>query len=382
MREPPTLTLRVIAFSVVVSAGILLRLWAASSGENYDMESWWIASQALLDGKSIYASTHRYNYGPIWGYVLAGLRHLAQALGDDSMRTLHILVTITLSISDLALALIAGCGSFFRFLLIFLNPISIITTGYHVQFDNLAILIALAAWRLFQRSQTPASFVLAGLVLGSSLCVKHIFSIFLVWLPFLVGYKQLSQRLLYGITALTLFGASFLPWVHDSISWQGIVRNVFQYTSTEGHSLISLASSSTLGIKDRNLFVLLLSAIGLFLTNRPRLHPVAPLLYLIAITGLSSGMARNYLAIPVVAIMSLSPSYLGLPYLAVATLALITVNSSLGTVEVVAQLSSSPLVTYELAQTVLVLLLAALLWMGSPSLEISAPSTKGQHERR
>jgi len=339
------------------------------------MESWWIASQALLDGNSIYASTHRYNYGPLWGYLLVGLRHLAQALGDDTIHTLHILITLTLSICDLALALLVGCGSFSRFSLFFLNPISIITTGYHVQFDNVAILIALTAWRLFLRSRTSASVMVAGLALGLSLCVKHIFSIFLVWLPFLVGYKEASQRLLFAGTSLALFGASFLPWVHDPDSWRGIVRNVFGYTSTEGHSLLSLATSSLFGIKDRSLFLLLLSTTGLLLTERSRLHPVAPLLYLIAITGLSSGMARNYLAIPVVAILSLSPIYLSLPYLAVATLALITVNSSLGSLEVVAHLNSSPFVTYEIVQAVLIALLVALLWSHRCSLDCSPTIT-------
>ena len=88
-----------------------------------------------------------------------------------------------------------------------------------------------------------------------------------------------------------------------------------------------------------------------------RLHRIAPLVYLIALTALSSGMARNYLAVPLSGVfyfLSYGPS---MAYILVALAALVTINPSLGVSEVATHISSSPLVTYEVAQCALLLLL-------------------------
>ena len=68
-------------------------------------------------------------------------------------------------------------------------------------------------------------------------------------------------------------------------------------------------------------------------------------------------MARNYLAIPLIGVFYFFSFWTSLAYIIVASAALVTVNGDLGVVEVVRQLSSSTLVTYELAQGMLVLLL-------------------------
>jgi hypothetical protein len=68
-------------------------------------------------------------------------------------------------------------------------------------------------------------------------------------------------------------------------------------------------------------------------------------------------MARNYLAVPLVGVFYFLSYWPSKAYILVALAALLTVHASLGVSEVVAQLSTSPLVTYEVAQCVLVLLL-------------------------
>ncbi len=355
-RTPP---LFVLASALLI--GVVLRLLAASVFDNYDMESWWIASEAVLAGEPVYAATHRYNYGPIWSYIIGALRSLSKLTGADTITRLHLFMTAFLTLSDIGLSFILWrLTSPSIALLFFLNPISIIVTGYHIQFDNLAILIGLAGWFVFTNGASWSATAIGSLLFGASLSMKHVFSLFLAWLPFLTEVRTLRHRIAFGAVSLSVFVASFLPWFDHPAAWAGIRANVFAYTSTEGHSLTSaLASALSVG-SPRSLFMILAALTGLVFIHRHNLHRVAPFVYLIALTALSSGMARNYLAVPLVGIfyfLTVRPSML---YLLLGLTALVTVNTSLGSPEVIVKLSSTQLCTYELVQCALILLIVKL----------------------
>jgi hypothetical protein len=261
----------------------------------------------------------------------------------------------------------------------FLNPISLATTGYHIQFDNFAILIGLMGWISFLRPSASLSHVLcAGTLFGLSLSIKHVFSLFLSWLPFLWGIRSLKDRLIFGASAFTVFLLSFAPWLNDTTAWQGIRANVFGYLSTEGHSLTSDLAAFVPGLPARPLFIGLIALAGATLIRLRVLHIKEPYLYLIALTALSSGMARNYLAVPLIAIFLLPRSFWFMAYGLVALLIFATVTPALGTSEVLMHLFSSPLVTYELAQALLLggaLQIARAAKPESPTSEtIAAPS--------
>ena len=344
-------------FILLCVAGVALRLIAASAGDNYDMESWWIASEAFNHGESIYSATHRYNYGPIWFYILGGLRNLSAMTGDDTITRFHLFIAAFLSLVDLSLGafILRRKGKLTLAALFILNPVSIIVTGYHIQFDNLAILLGLLSWQVFTLGTDRRSLLVAAALLGGSLTTKHIFSIFVAWLPFLTSVRTLPARLAYGALALAIFAGSFYPWVSDPDSLNGIVANVLRYTSTEGHSLTALISSLLDGVPQRTVFVLLLALCGaLFLRFRPA-QTSSPLIYITLLTTLSSGMARNYLAIPLVALVTLSPSITSWIYYALATVALCSVHPALGVTEVVLPLTQWRYVSYETLQVVLAL---------------------------
>lgn len=345
-------------YAITIVAGIGLRLLAALQGDNYDMESWWIVSEGIRSGESVYTATHRYNYGPIWAYIIGGLRYLSALSGPDTITRLHLFITGSLSLADVGIGLLlASWGSPWLFPLFLLNPISVIVTGYHIQFDNLAILIGLVGWARFVGGSTTRDTILAGLIFGSSLATKHLFIVFLAWVPFLTIKREKAQRLLFASTSLKVFLLSFVPFAFDPASLEGMKRNVFQYVSTEGHSLINALNFAASTFPDRTLFMVILALLGVALGCVGRLGNNAPLFYLCALTSLSSGMARNYLAIPLVAVTlwrHLPTSWL---YICVALLALVTVNPSLGVSEVVQPLSTTPLITYELAQLALLALL-------------------------
>lgn len=351
----PRLTLSSLALVLAVVAGVVARLASASIGDNYDMESWWIASEAFRAGQPIYTATHRYNYGPVWFGIIGGLRELSASTGPDTVHRLHLFLTGFLSLVDFALAAIVfRAVSPMMGVAFFLNPISLAVTGYHIQFDNFAILTGLLGWISFTSpSKSTRHVFITGLCFGLSLSIKHVFSLFLGWLPFLTGVRSLRERLIFGGTALVTFLLSFTPWIAAPAAWQGIRANVFGYLSTEGHSLTSDLASLLPGVAARSIFMTLLTAVGALLYYREALHMKAPLIYLVALTALSSGMARNYLAIPLVALFLLPRVIWSLLYLAIASVIFITVNPALGTSEVADHLLSSPYITYELAQALL-----------------------------
>lgn len=357
-RDLPISSLNTPGYSLttaLVLLGIVIRLLSASVGDNFDMESWWIASEAFHSGEAIYTATHRYNYGPIWFWIIGGLRELSALTGPDSVHRLHLFLTGFLSLIDLALAsIIYRLVSPAMALTFFLNPISLATTGYHIQFDNFAILIGLLAWLSFTRPSMSRYHLLGvGILFGLSLSIKHVFSLFLCWLPFLTGVRSLKERILFSGAAFAVFLLSFTPWINDASAWQGIQANVFGYLSTEGHSLTSNLASLRPGLEPRPLFITLIALTGALLLRFQALHTSAPYLYLIVLTALSSGMARNYLAVPLVGIFLLPRTLWFAAYFGVASIIFVTTTPALGTKEVILPFFSSPYITYELAQLLL-----------------------------
>lgn len=355
MTNVPEPSKKIVCIALVV--GVIVRLLTAAAGDNYDMESWWIASEAALRGESIYTATHRYNYGPLWSYIIGGLRWLSGATGPDTITRLHLFMTGFLTLADLFLAYaLARSTSSAVGVLFFLNPISCFVTGYHIQFDTLAIALGIASWMKLTRTPSRGALITAGILFGVSLSMKHIFSLFIAWLPFITSIRSLKERVAYGSIALTIFISSFLPWIGDPEAWASIQRNVFGYTSTEGHSLTSYLSAWC-PLPPRPLFMGLTIAAGILLSRARHVHRFAPQLYLIALPALASGMARNYLAIPLFGIFTFLFARAGLAYLLVATLAFVTVNEDLGTTEVALHLLSTPLVSYSLCQALLLITL-------------------------
>lgn len=344
---------RTVVTVVAVVAGLLARLLTASAGDNYDMESWWIASEGVLRGEPVYAATHRYNYGPLWSYCIGALRWISAATGPDTITRLHLFMTTLLTLPDLLLAYILSRTVGWQVgVLFFLNPISCFVTGYHVQFDNLAIVLGIVSWIVFQGASSRRSLFLAAVLLGASLSIKHVFAPFLAWIPLCSMIRNLSARVVYLGAALVIFIASFAPWVGDPEVWASIQRNVFEYRSTEGYTVTSIVAS-WLGVSARQLFILLTIAAGCVLVRFTNLQRFAPQLYLLALVGFSSGMARNYLAIPLIAVFAHRSAWPAQAYLLIGTLAFVTVNTNLGSTEVAYALLTTPLVSYELCQLLL-----------------------------
>ena len=133
-----------ILFSFI---GFLLRIWVSQFGYNQDFSSWQHNLSLYLQNKSVYEFGN-YIYSPIFLYVLSILDYISIPLLENS----SFVKNIPGSIFRIKIIIFLSFLDFFIFLtlykkyslkiglLFFLNPICIIITGHHNQFNNFGIL--------------------------------------------------------------------------------------------------------------------------------------------------------------------------------------------------------------------------------------------------
>lgn len=212
---------------VIIAFGLAARLAAAMLGHNYDMNSWYIVADVTRHGGNVYGETDRYNYGPVWFMVL----HVLDVLSGHRHEVLRYMVAGLLSLADVGIFLfLVRRAGHLAAVLFFLNPISIIITGYQSQFDNVAILLGLLSVQLFGDDfENPINRRKFGglLVLGLSLVTKHIFFAFPVWLA--VKQKGFWQKIIIVAMPTACFLLSFVPYW--ATGRQGILDHVFLFHS-------------------------------------------------------------------------------------------------------------------------------------------------------
>lgn len=287
-------------------AGVLLRLMVASVGAGYDFQSYRIVAGLVVDGQNLYSGTDRYNYGPPWALALGGLLLAARKIGPVSGIPIDLAfryeVSALLSVADVGLAVFAfRRWGLWPAVAILLNPISIVVTGFRSQFDNLAILIALAAASRVESAPPGLTRrkTLALVLLGLSLAVKHVFFLFSFWLALLE--TRWRDRLAVLLLPPAVFALGFVPFLAGGR--EGILRNVLLYRSFANGPFFGLLVPDVLRshLPDAALFVALLAAIG-FAVRALGLGAVdALLVYSMCLVAFSPAMTVQYLAIPVVA---------------------------------------------------------------------------------
>jgi hypothetical protein len=90
---------------VVLCSGLGLRLWLASSYYgNFDEASFELTAEIMRRGGNVYVETFRYNYTPIWSYILLALSYGSDWLGLP----FHVVSRSFLTGVDLINALLIG----------------------------------------------------------------------------------------------------------------------------------------------------------------------------------------------------------------------------------------------------------------------------------
>lgn len=287
----------------VIFAGIVIRYLVTLFGHNFDMESYEIVGKIVTEGKNVYLETNRYNYGPIWSWIIGMFYNLGK-LTTDPFLFLRYAVTTILTLTDLAITVIIGRKYGLRYALpFFINPISIIISGFHGQFDNIAILTALLS-TIFISSGIKAKKGIGIFILGISLSIKHIFFVLPLW--FALKEKRLISKLIVLCVPIIIFLIMFIPYWEKGGT--AIIENVFLYKSFNNAPIWNLIVPDFI---ERYFSPLIFFIGGMILMGfilRKITHLKSFIFYTGAIFVFTSAVANQYLAIPVLfAIIFLNP---------------------------------------------------------------------------
>ena len=224
---------------------------AARFRGNFDTQSFLIAVQSVVSGENVYAATDRYNYSPLWAFVATGIWELSK----PNPGTFVLLLGLLQIAADVASTfLLVGIGrlrlglsddeSRRRAMLFFTNPISVLISCSHGQFDGLSILFLLGAIFLAAPAASGRRRVGASALLALSLLVKHI----TIFHPLLFSKRRDRDTSSNGLPdALVLapylvFAAAFVPYAG---ALGKIVDNVLLY----GGRLSSVALERAGGVQ-------------------------------------------------------------------------------------------------------------------------------------
>ena len=278
----------------LITSSFALRFMMSLRGSNYDFQSYRIVVSAISAGHFPW-DTGRYNYGPIWAYFL----WLINVLSGNNSTIFRILIIGILTTADFFIYSLLKRRFGLKAGLIFLfNPVSIIISGYHNQFDNVAIVIGLwALLRMESKSENLLKVPLAlGAVLGLSISIKHDFLLFLIWIFFT---KKIVNRL--QILAISIAIPVFLIFPFYVMDKNNIIKYYLRYTSSNNAPLLKdlfLTSGWSPGKFGLIFFIIGLTSFG-YLT---RLNSIGTKIsiYTLVFVAFSSGIANQYLVIPAI----------------------------------------------------------------------------------
>ena len=290
---------------LVVLNGTIIRLIMASAYYgNYDMQSYEMVTDIAARGDNVYALTGRYNYSPVWFMILSFLKYVQIQL---SIVSFHFVVKSFLCLVDLTtlvfLLLIASLKKISLpkvAMLFYLNPVSFLITGYHGQFENLTVLmIVIGLFAYLKLNQKPVwGITLLWFFAAAGMIIKHnVFYELIICLNRAIKRYWIKFLLFAG--AVCLFLALFIPYW--STGKEGIINNVFMYSSGGGYGIVSLLRFPQF----KYLFIIGMFVFPLFLGERDIIRQC--LLGFLFFITFTSGIAIQYFVLPV-AIGALFPS--------------------------------------------------------------------------
>ncbi len=288
---------------VAIIIGIYLRFFVKNIFYNYDYISYKIVGNIMIHGGNLYKETTRYNYSPLWAYILGIFMYISELLRNINI--FRDLICLTLSLADIGLSYIIYIKKNIYYAIFFLlNPISIVITGGHNQFDNIAILIALISGFIYESSKNPVHKhrkIISYIMLGISLSIKHIFFIFPVWIFFME--KTLKEKIEGLFIPYIIFLLSFSQYIFFYHDLKYIKANVFEYRSFIQNSIYyRLLPHSMIGyIHPFILYVFILVVLGLYMKNKYSFFD-SLIYYSIAVTLFASGLSIQQVIIPLPAI--------------------------------------------------------------------------------
>ena len=289
-------------YLLICLISIFLKLQILKLGHNFDFESQTIIVKSISEGFNPW-DTDRYNYGPIYAWILYSFY---QVSGDNWLLFRQINVTF-LGFIDVLISLIFWkLNKKYIALVYVLNPISIIISGYHNQFDNIAILAIVTMSFLVLKSKINNINII--LLLSLSIATKHIF----VFLPFWLIYFFYKNKLkVYSLIFpffffILLFIPYLIPFVHNSPlnkTFEKIINNVFLYSSTGNAPLLDTVFKINDPLKSISFFTFVFALVVFGVLIQKLNFIDIFLIYTLVLVIFSPSMANQYLVIPIIAVL-------------------------------------------------------------------------------
>lgn len=153
---------------VSLALGIRLLVLLSTTGVEYDITSYHLQALSVLLHQNVYLFTGRYPYPPVWIWLVT----LAQVGANATALPFVWLVKIPGIVGDCLIILLLQrhvspkAARFYA-----LNPIAILVTAGHGQFDGFVIGLAMLSW-VFLRKARNADVNVAALTLGGAIALK------------------------------------------------------------------------------------------------------------------------------------------------------------------------------------------------------------------
>jgi Predicted membrane protein (DUF2079) len=203
--------------------------WLYAFQENWDMGTYRQFVEFVPRGGDLYRDAP-YHYSPLWAFLLLGLSRAVSLAGIPFDKAIGALLFLTDSATAFLLFRIArdrlgrpserAAG---LALLFFSNPVSVFVTGFHLQFDNLAILCLVAAVWLAGRK--PERQVATAVALTASLLVKHV----TFFHPLLFARTTEGRR--HSLAVFLPYGVFFASFLLYWSAWDAVFHGVFGFRS-------------------------------------------------------------------------------------------------------------------------------------------------------
>ena len=309
-----------ILTGVVLRVGVMMasKHHYLESGPEYglhDIHAWVITGTMILEGRDPYVETYMLGFAPGWSWISAGVVAVAGKLGLGPWGA-AVLIKLILIAADVVLILLVmkicmmlGKWPVIPVALLAINPVTVMTTGYQGQFDNITLIFVALMTILFlkwKQAGGPAvkdrrRSLISGALIGLSTTLKHASG------PvFLFLYREFRNWKLWisaVLVALFIFLLSFVPHL-SSAGPAEIAHDVFQHERTVGtiwYHITSLLSTGQIHRLLQQLIWLSILAFTAFVVNRKRMPIInAITIYYITIVLFMPNFARHYLVYPLV----------------------------------------------------------------------------------
>lgn len=297
---------------LAIFIGTLARISIASLGHNGDFNFWIRHAEVVRNDGNLYEGGESYGYGPVWMYLLR-LADLIQNIFPENRKVFRLVIILILTLADLLIAaIIARKFSHYAALLFFLNPVSIILTGYHNQFDNIAIAVGLLAVVVFtndEENATKKTFWIGLTLIGLSVAIKQVLIFFPVWLFIRPGI--LKTKISRLIMPYIVFCAGFIPWATSIEKIEVLAKEISPRRGRSGLLLTLLGAEYDGTINGTVfddlayravsiIFIFFIIYLGWLMRRRPLLDSL--IVYLLLMVAFAPAYSQQQLVLPLIAL--------------------------------------------------------------------------------